>query len=151
MWACGAAGSALPWHGRGRRFDPDQVHHQINYLQVPSFPAWCHLVSNFPNAFTGTALRSSTLPPKVTASSNGLIVFRQQSCFIGSLLPKPIVASPTIDTANRRQREQPQKPIQRVRVGCLEFDRATARTIPTHPKYSWNAAGPVQFSRIHFR
>src|SRR3974390_1803402 len=24
--ACGAAGSALPWHGRGRRFDPDQVH-----------------------------------------------------------------------------------------------------------------------------
>ncbi len=29
-WACGAAGSALPWHGRGRRFDPDQVH------QIPS-------------------------------------------------------------------------------------------------------------------
>src|SRR4051794_15535833 len=27
VWACGAAGSALPWHGRGRRFDPDQVHH----------------------------------------------------------------------------------------------------------------------------
>src|SRR5271166_4840219 len=25
-WACGAAGSALPWHGRGHRFDPDQVH-----------------------------------------------------------------------------------------------------------------------------
>src|ERR1039458_8834205 len=29
-WACGAAGSALPWHGRGRRFDPGQVH------QLPS-------------------------------------------------------------------------------------------------------------------
>ena len=28
-WACGAAGSALPWHGRGHRFDPDQVH-QLN-------------------------------------------------------------------------------------------------------------------------
>ena len=25
-WACGAAGSALPWHGRGHRFDPGQVH-----------------------------------------------------------------------------------------------------------------------------
>src|SRR6266566_840286 len=25
-WACGAVGSALPWHGRGRRFEPDQVH-----------------------------------------------------------------------------------------------------------------------------
>ena len=32
MWACGAAGSALPWHGRGHRFDPDQVHHRINKL-----------------------------------------------------------------------------------------------------------------------
>src|SRR5689334_6505222 len=32
-WACGAAGSALPWHGRGRRFDPDQVH------QIQLFPA----------------------------------------------------------------------------------------------------------------
>jgi hypothetical protein len=26
LWACGAAGSALPWHGRGHRFDPGQVH-----------------------------------------------------------------------------------------------------------------------------
>jgi hypothetical protein len=26
VWACGAVGSALPWHGRGHRFDPDQVH-----------------------------------------------------------------------------------------------------------------------------
>src|SRR4051812_33532974 len=32
MWACGAAGSALPWHGRGRRFDPDQVHHYSQQL-----------------------------------------------------------------------------------------------------------------------
>ena len=28
-WACGAAGSALPWHGRGHRFDPGQVHQNI--------------------------------------------------------------------------------------------------------------------------
>ena len=34
-WACGAAGSALPWHGRGRRFDPDQVHQTINNLVDP--------------------------------------------------------------------------------------------------------------------
>src|SRR5579859_1397598 len=32
LWACGAAGSALPWHGRGRRFDPDQVH-QLTFLE----------------------------------------------------------------------------------------------------------------------
>ena len=33
MWACGAAGSALPWHGRGHRFDPDQVH-QLIYRRI---------------------------------------------------------------------------------------------------------------------
>src|SRR5437660_7461782 len=33
-WACGAAGSALPWHGRGRRFDPDQVHHLLKNLST---------------------------------------------------------------------------------------------------------------------
>ena len=34
-WACGAAGSALPWHGRGRRFDPDQVHHFQVFTAFP--------------------------------------------------------------------------------------------------------------------
>jgi hypothetical protein len=33
VWACGAAGSALPWHGRGRRFDPDQVHQTSQQLR----------------------------------------------------------------------------------------------------------------------
>ena len=31
-WACGAAGSALPWHGRGRRFDPHRPY-QPNRLK----------------------------------------------------------------------------------------------------------------------
>jgi hypothetical protein len=39
LWACGAAGSALPWHGRGHRFDPGQVHQsnsrRIKELQSP--------------------------------------------------------------------------------------------------------------------
>jgi hypothetical protein len=39
-WACGAAGSALPWHGRGRRFDPDQVHQSFNNLADPPLGAW---------------------------------------------------------------------------------------------------------------
>src|SRR4051794_11855564 len=34
-WACGAAGSALPWHGRGRLFDPDQVHQHLQ-IKMPS-------------------------------------------------------------------------------------------------------------------
>src|SRR5487761_2131598 len=29
-WACGAVGSALPWHGRGRRFEPVRVHQSPN-------------------------------------------------------------------------------------------------------------------------
>src|SRR6202789_1914431 len=52
-WACGAAGSALPWHGRGHRFDPDQVHQTTPHkssicrkLNTPSFRRlgviWCH-------------------------------------------------------------------------------------------------------------
>src|ERR1700722_11413675 len=36
-WACGAAGSALPWHGRGHRFDPDQVHQIIQAFRSTSF------------------------------------------------------------------------------------------------------------------
>src|SRR6266481_7866389 len=35
-WACGAAGSALPWHGRGRRFDPDQVHQTSHDNPAPN-------------------------------------------------------------------------------------------------------------------
>src|SRR5438552_4527398 len=45
-WACGAAGSALPWHGRGRRFDPDQVHHFFRLLEDTSFElgaGWCQI------------------------------------------------------------------------------------------------------------
>ncbi len=40
MWACGAAGSALPWHGRGHRFDPDQVHQNTPKISSrPVIPA----------------------------------------------------------------------------------------------------------------
>ncbi len=35
-WACGAAGSALPWHGRGRRFDPHRPY-QPNRLNPLMF------------------------------------------------------------------------------------------------------------------
>ncbi len=56
MWACGAAGSALPWHGRGRRFDPDQVHQTIHFKISNLHPEvfhrhsaiWCQLVSIVP-------------------------------------------------------------------------------------------------------
>jgi hypothetical protein len=39
MWACGAAGSALPWHGRGRRFDPDQVHQNSPFRRFRPHPS----------------------------------------------------------------------------------------------------------------
>ena len=35
-WVCGAAGSALPWHGRGRRFDPHRPY-QPNRLNPLMF------------------------------------------------------------------------------------------------------------------
>src|SRR5512138_2592773 len=30
VWACGAVGSALPWHGRGREFESHQVHQNLS-------------------------------------------------------------------------------------------------------------------------
>jgi DNA-3-methyladenine glycosylase II len=37
LWACGAAGSALPWHGRGHRFDPGQVHQSNQTFSATGF------------------------------------------------------------------------------------------------------------------
>src|SRR6184192_3516560 len=51
QWACGAAGSALPWHGRGRRFDPDQVHHipqQVRRDEWPQRGDLCHELCHNP-------------------------------------------------------------------------------------------------------
>ena len=54
-WACGAAGSALPWHGRGHRFDPDQVHQITQQLSGPPpncLPAFCPQIAK---SFRATA------------------------------------------------------------------------------------------------
>ena len=63
MWACGAAGSALPWHGRGRRFDPDQVHQLIQQLKQEerSQAGVCIITSRF--AAIGKGFRRCALPP----------------------------------------------------------------------------------------
>ena len=37
VWACGAVGSALPWHGRGRGFESLQVHQTSRRLTTPPF------------------------------------------------------------------------------------------------------------------
>src|ERR1017187_5470928 len=61
-WACGAAGSALPWHGRGHRFDPDQVHQITQQLSGPPpncLPAFCPQIAK---SFLATALQSSFFP-----------------------------------------------------------------------------------------
>src|SRR5215472_18180921 len=76
-WACGAVGSALPWHGRGRRFDPDQVHHIFNNLQIFSFSVWAHLGANsqlFCSTFPASASFCTTFRPSALLSL-GLIGF----------------------------------------------------------------------------
>src|SRR5258708_6101538 len=50
LWACGAAGSALPWHGRGHRFDPDQVHQSFQSFRSTSLPRPCRIL--VPNSKT---------------------------------------------------------------------------------------------------
>src|SRR5882762_4462257 len=63
-WACGAAGSALPWHGRGRRFDPDQVHQTSQQLRpgervTQNFVPRCRL---FPSIFAIPSRAQGSLP-----------------------------------------------------------------------------------------
>ncbi len=51
-WACGAAGSALPWHGRGHRFDPDQVHQLPQQLrQAEPFKGMVCVITCHSSAF----------------------------------------------------------------------------------------------------
>ncbi len=53
-WACGAAGSALPWHGRGHRFDPDQVHQfKFNHLASRPFRDFVASLSQIPKSHHG--------------------------------------------------------------------------------------------------
>src|SRR5450755_472050 len=48
-WACGAVGSALPWHGRGQGFESLQVHQNVSNTYGPR-------PSDFP--FTGVQMES---------------------------------------------------------------------------------------------
>ena len=70
-WACGAAGSALPWHGRGRRFDPDQVHQSINNLKAPPLGDFVAFLSQIPKPFRAPNLRL----PAVSMSGLSPVIF----------------------------------------------------------------------------
>ena len=37
-----SAGRALAWHARGRRFDPDSLHHILTMLMHGLFYIWSH-------------------------------------------------------------------------------------------------------------
>ena len=45
MWACGAVGSALPWHGRGQGFESLQVHQIPQTLSAHWLASWPTLES----------------------------------------------------------------------------------------------------------
>ena len=38
LWGCSSVGRALEWHSRGRRFDPDQLHHLLTLISMPCLP-----------------------------------------------------------------------------------------------------------------
>ena len=67
-WACGAAGSALPWHGRGHRFDPDQVHQSFQAFRGTSLPRLCRILIANSRIFTSGrfwSFRSAAVPGSV--------------------------------------------------------------------------------------
>ena len=61
------------WHGRGRRFDPDQVHHLFNYLQIPRFSVWCHLMSKRFDIFQIEKRSAPRAPRLLSPSAQTLI------------------------------------------------------------------------------
>jgi hypothetical protein len=76
QWACGAVGSALPWHGRGREFESHQVHQnkpcQLVTGSTPLMgagPGRCHAQR--------VHLRRSR-PPRLTGGGLGLSAWRRR-------------------------------------------------------------------------
>jgi hypothetical protein len=89
-WACGAAGSALPWHGRGRRFDPDQVHQLIlkNQLSGRSFVA-LRISPVGSDAHKTAQVRSRPGPPNIRRDINVIeFCLRIQIPFNPSSIPR---------------------------------------------------------------
>jgi murein DD-endopeptidase MepM/ murein hydrolase activator NlpD len=88
-WACGAAGSALPWHGRGRRFDPDQVHQNSCQLTLPSTLATIQLASDVcPRSSSGARKkRNATLVKMIGRRTIPIGLFLLVCSFFFSVLP----------------------------------------------------------------
>ena len=58
--------NSFPWHGRGRRFDPDQVHHPFNHLPTSLFPLgviWCQTILTASNLSSSHRLLNHILLP----------------------------------------------------------------------------------------
>src|ERR1700722_8560195 len=108
QWACGAAGSALPWHGRGRRFDPDQVHHFQHPICPPQNAPICTSTRNLQalavkgcqfsrstnhlNNLRGAAQRPYSAPSESSPAKN-IIVQKRPACYYYLIVPhgRPIV------------------------------------------------------------
>src|SRR6185312_14520849 len=92
MWACGAAGSALPWHGRGRRFDPDQVHHFTRLESITS-RAFARIVQksyNRPDSgdrkcslFTRVITRPPSTPISIIGAAAARNGYEERSMMVG--------------------------------------------------------------------
>lgn len=78
--ACSSAGRALPWHGRGRRFDPDQVH-QLK-LQNSKFVTLCQL------SFCQLSFCQLTLCQQATDGNSEAHVFDGAEVFGSELIAK---------------------------------------------------------------
>ena len=89
--ACGAVGSAPPWHGGGRGFESLQVHHPIRVASVATiarFRIEFPLVGQRPFQTTEKA-RLSPIQPSVSASHSAPLPVRRPSrFFLAMCLPR---------------------------------------------------------------
>src|SRR5271165_6755564 len=71
-WACGAVGSALPWHGRGREFESHQVHQNSSFSRNLARSTTISIAAETALAKTETVAKNQT-------ANHGVIhILRQQ-------------------------------------------------------------------------
>ncbi len=143
QWACGAVGSALPWHGRGRRFEPDQVHHIFNNLADPPHRTWPEIGRKFQKLFS------------VSGFSLSSALLRQLPHLLPVILRIDRLSESTPGCLHARHRSWPSLPIPRV---CCPIEDCSGRFVVALGKAEGRfsqyrqepSLPPAGFARGHF-
>src|SRR5579871_6914906 len=125
-WACGAVGSALPWHGRGREFESHQVH-QFPRLDANNGADTESTFSNFQHGLPEKlkcTLCTTTIAGVRPINRHGLIDVSPRACIVlaGACGLDAVRARSGLNAADCRQNGQRRWPYAAVRSGMLRIE-----------------------------